>query len=36
MRASYFHHVANCLVLGVKPVPYTYFLKLSDKIESGK
>jgi len=36
MHNSYFHHCANCLVSGVKPMPYTTFIRIVNLIESTK
>lgn len=33
MHNSYFHHVANCLVAGVKPMAYTTFINIVSQIE---
>jgi hypothetical protein len=33
MTYSYFHYVANCLVQGIKPVPYPRWIWIVDQIE---
>ncbi len=33
MKPSYFHHVANCLVLGAKPLGYVQWLNIVNKLE---
>jgi hypothetical protein len=33
MSSSYFHHVANCYVIGAKPMPYVAWLRLVNRLE---
>jgi hypothetical protein len=36
MHNSYFHHCANCLVAGAKPLSYIAFIRLVNTLESTK
>jgi hypothetical protein len=33
MHNSYFHHCANCLVVGAKPLPYVQWLTIVNQLE---
>lgn len=34
MANAYMFHIARCKALAVKPLPYTTFIKLLDKLET--